>query len=1261
MKNRIFSLLALLAVMLFVACQDYEPIVLDKPEMSPVAVLVETTLTGTVELAPSQADATRATAYDDEDAEGMEYIFNGWRDGDQVGVFGEGIQNACFTYSAKDFLFHGSIPEGSTMAFVYYPYNPDATNANEIPVTLADTELKDYAHFIHTYEVYGGSVQQVWNPFLLRDEEHFVMYRPTTLMRMFVDLEGVEEFQDEALESLALTASTPLTGDFTLDATLFEPVITATDDVTNTITLVLDPAQPTDERFITFAVMAPTPKKDDPLTLTLATANKWARVETAALSNFVAGNRFANVAIIDAITFTREGNTAQIFNRVKEFTLSTEAVELYPDSTASIAVTVMPEDATPMSGPTFTSSNDEVVTVDENGTVKAVAPGEAEIVVTIDGMSQTVAVTVIDPIPEDAFFIEATGDEGTKVSLEYTSSSTLAMEYVIGEAAWQSYTSKTQLSLKKGERVYFRNTTMDNTKFTEPKGVLSQFSITGDGAKVGGNIMYLINKDGKGDELDERAFAETFSHCPGLTDASELVLPDITMGKSCFENMFYGCTNLTTAPALPAKTLAESCYLEMFKSCTSLTTAPALSAETLAESCCERMFFGCTSLTTAPDLPAETLAMRCYQCMFIGCSKLNYIKVDATDISATASTTEWVGLVAPTGDFICPENMETVWTTGENGIPEGWRINGKSLFPEDAFFIEATGSEGTKVSLQYTSSSTLAMEYVIGEAAWQSYTSKTELSLKKGDIVRFRNTTTSNTKFNDPKGGLSQFSITGDGAKVGGNIMYLINKDGKGDKLDEKAFAETFYNCTGLTDASELVLPDITMGKYCLYKMFFNCSSLTTAPVLNAKTLAESCYQDMFNGCSNLTTAPALPAETLAEDCYNYMFGNCTSLTTASALPAKTLDERCYQFMFIGCTSLTTAPALPAKTLAESCYQEMFSGCTSLEKAPDLPAETLAGSCYWLMFDGCSKLNYIKVDATDISAESCTDGWVKDVAPTGDFICPENMETVWAHGFSGIPRGWRTNPKPKDAFFIEATGSEGTKVSLQYVSSSTLAMEYAIGEAAWQPYTSKTELSLKKGERVYFRNTTMDNTKFTDSEGDLSQFSITGDGAKVGGNIMYLINKDGKGDEVGKFGLCHLFEKCTDLSDASELLLPATTVGDYAYANMFAECCNVVGFPAILPATTLGKYCYQYMFHGCLGMKESPELPAQVLVEGCYMNMFSGCGQLELITVSATDNTAQNCTKNWVFGVADAGHLITPAQTSWVAGADGIPNNWTRS
>ena len=101
--------------------------------------------------------------------------------------------------------------------------------------------------------------------------------------------------------------------------------------------------------------------------------------------------------------------------------------------------------------------------------------------------------------------------------------------------------------------------------------------------------------------------------------------PTSIPADSCFNKMFYGCTNLTTAPELPATTLAPYCYYRMFGDCTNLTTAPNLPAMTLTNSCYNGMFFGCTSLVSVPELPATTLAQYCYASMFSGCTNLTTV------------------------------------------------------------------------------------------------------------------------------------------------------------------------------------------------------------------------------------------------------------------------------------------------------------------------------------------------------------------------------------------------------------------------------------------------------------------------------------------------------------------------------------------------------------------------------------------------------------------------------------------------------------
>ena len=171
--------------------------------------------------------------------------------------------------------------------------------------------------------------------------------------------------------------------------------------------------------------------------------------------------------------------------------------------------------------------------------------------------------------------------------------------------------------------------------------------------------------------LSTYCYYQMFANCSSLTTAPEL--PATTLADHCYFYMFTSCSSLTTAPELAATTLAKSCYYAMFGSCSSLTTAPELPATTLATNCYASMFGGCSSLTTAPELPATILTDHCYYYMFSGCSNLNYIKMLATDISASSCLTGWVQRVSSTGTLIKSAAMTTL-SYGDSGIPGGWTV-----------------------------------------------------------------------------------------------------------------------------------------------------------------------------------------------------------------------------------------------------------------------------------------------------------------------------------------------------------------------------------------------------------------------------------------------------------------------------------------------------------------------------------------------------------------------------------------------------------
>lgn len=143
--------------------------------------------------------------------------------------------------------------------------------------------------------------------------------------------------------------------------------------------------------------------------------------------------------------------------------------------------------------------------------------------------------------------------------------------------------------------------------------------------------------------------------------------------NNSLKSLFEGDTNILTPPILPSKSLKGYCYSRMFRGCTSLMTAPVLPAKSLPLGCYYSMFYNCISLIATPELPAKTIIYESYRVMFYGCSRLNYVKCLATNISASGCTTSWLKGVAATGTFVKDAGMED-WTTGANGIPEGWTV-----------------------------------------------------------------------------------------------------------------------------------------------------------------------------------------------------------------------------------------------------------------------------------------------------------------------------------------------------------------------------------------------------------------------------------------------------------------------------------------------------------------------------------------------------------------------------------------------------------
>ncbi len=123
-----------------------------------------------------------------------------------------------------------------------------------------------------------------------------------------------------------------------------------------------------------------------------------------------------------------------------------------------------------------------------------------------------------------------------------------------------------------------------------------------------------------------------------------------------------------------------------------------------------------------------------------------------------------------------------------------------------------------------------------------------------------------------------------------GNIMSLAYSDNfvENNTLPENTdFFKKLFKESYVVDAENLVLPSTVLTEGCYSNMFYNCTSLTTAPELPATTLAERCYRGMFNGCTSLNYIKAIfitaPSDTYTQNWVKGVAASGTFVKNAAA------------------------------------------------------------------------------------------------------------------------------------------------------------------------------------------------------------------------------------------------------------------------------------------------------------------------------------------------------------------------------------------
>ena len=233
-----------------------------------------------------------------------------------------------------------------------------------------------------------------------------------------------------------------------------------------------------------------------------------------------------------------------------------------------------------------------------------------------------------------------------------------------------------------------------------------------------------------------------------------------------------------------------------------------------------------------------------------------------------------------------------------------------------------------------------------------------------------------------------------------------------------------------------------------------------------------------------------------------------------------------------------------------------------------------------------------------------------------------------------------------------------------------ITMSYSVDGGTPVEISANTTIGVTAGQKVSFYST---NSALVKVEGGTRRCTSIRPviPCYVYGNVMSLIDDSGTGFANDKtisadLALCGLFNINGNTNPnlinhpTKRILLPATTLADNCYENMFYGCTGLTVAPD-LPATELKSQCYKYMFYGCTNLTTAPDLPAPTLVDGCYWGMFSGCTKLNYVKCLATNVSAQFCLDNWLEGVSATGTFVKASSgADWaVAGSNGIPTAWT--
>lgn len=518
---------------------------------------------------------------------------------------------------------------------------------------------------------------------------------------------------------------------------------------------------------------------------------------------------------------------------VESVVLSTNTLSLQPGEKANLTGRVYPDNCK-VHSVTWTSSNEGVATVSQDGEVTAIAEGTSIVTVNCDGKKDECTVTVaIVKVPVTSVSLDKNTagllvgetlqltatvlpSNATDKTVTWTSSDTnvatvengLVTALTAGEAIITAKAEELSATCTVTVTVPFSYSGMcmeainsASMSISNPNGLTIEYKVenndwtssNGTSINIRANTGERVWFRGRNESYSGVVFRNTsgafylYGNLMSLIYGDDFEDKKELTGDETFYKLFIQNSGIYNHPTkdieLPATTLTTSCYRNMFYKCPNLTRAPKLPAKVLTEACYASMFAYCTSIKEFPEMAATDMAYMC-----------------------------------------------CTWMMMASGIEEAPELPAMNLARScyEFMFMECPNLKKAMSVLPAT------------ELAPNCYTGMFQRADKLENAPRLPAT----------------------------DLTY-------------SCYSHMFNGCKALKNAPKL--PATKLAEACYQRMFGN-TLLTKAPELPATDMEVMCYQYMFQNCTELEKAPVLPATQLNYWCYEYMFNGCSKLNYIKAL-----------------------------------------------------------------------------------------------------------------------------------------------------------------------------------------------------------------------------------------------------------------------------------------------------------------------------------------------------------------------------------------